>query len=248
VLRIRISRIAILAVAAGVLVCAPAPVLADLGPGGSLMNPDLGWGGGQEQFSGVEGVLPAWADPAGLADSWVANMRGDFTGSASSWVYYRNGIDVSGGLGFVYQFCVDSAQGGAGLVRASFAPADWAGVTISQAAATGAPDGSSTPVGVGGWDDGDPAWIARDPISEAPDIQWRIGTMSGLIGTILNAGDYSSLIWLETDATKWMPSHASLIDSGISGSVGILAVPAPGAALLGMIGLGLVGWIKRRFA
>ena len=55
------------------------------------------------------------------------------------------------------------------------------------------------------------------------------------------ASDWQSIAYLNE---RGGPSWGAPIDMAFV----ITTVPAPGAALLGALGLGLVGWVRRRFA
>jgi MYXO-CTERM domain-containing protein len=207
-----------------------------LAPGGTIFDPLVGG-------TSFSTVLPAWASGGGLAATMTAPMTGDWIGTATSEVWYLNGVDGSGGLGFTYKFDVTATTDppGEGLVRASFAPeGPWGAVTVSDAGADAS--GSSTAASVAPfWTDGDPFKMQRAPAGQ-PILTFS----EDFKGTIIEGGDSSAVMFLETDATTWMVSHTGLLDGGNDGDVAIFAVPSPSAAALGLLGLGTLGWIRRR--
>jgi hypothetical protein len=175
-------------------------------------------------------------------------MTNDWSGTATSNVYFVNGVDATGGLGFTYRFAVTSTtSAGEGLVRVSFAP-DWAGVAFSD---VGSDASGSATAGTGSltWTDGDPYSISRNT-GGAVSVNFAVDDATGGSGTLGNIifapGDYSALVWWETDAHSFSISEAALIDGGLDGNVAVYAVPVPGAVLLGAMGLGLVGWVRKR--
>lgn len=191
---------------------------------------------------------PSWLGNLTAAPTLTANMTGGWTGTATSNVIFLNGSDATGGLGFTYEFSVTSTVPALGeLVRASLAP-DWAGVTFSDVGSIAGSAGSTTGAsGVPSWTDGDPYSIRRDSTGGVA-INFRVDDTlsSDTFGTSIGAGQTSALVWWETDAKTFAISSASLIDGGVGGAVAVYAVPEPATLLLGMIGLGGVGWIRKR--
>lgn len=241
-------KLAIAALAMGAIVL---PVQADLNPGDDFQNPDL-----VTQPPWYTPGLPAWygGAPADSLLSAIAppTLGTPFVGTVLSEVYFVNGVDSSGGLGFAYQFALDQSYTFDALESASYAPTGWAGVTIFD---TGADDsGSSTavpppgipPAGFANWTDGDPYTIRRDSSTAAPEIRWT-GTLGG---TEINGGETSSIIWFETDATFWSRGIVTLLDGGVGGAAHILVpgIPEPTGAVLVLIGLASVGYVRRRIA
>lgn len=235
---------------AAVAALAASASAAPLMMGAVQYNPDLaGTGeigdGGPYYTSG----LPSWVDDDGLKDSLVSPIQGipgfsQFEGTVESWVYYVNGLDASGGLGLVYRINL-SGNSAPNLVRASLAAAGWGNVAVNDAGSDGS--GSSTAAtGNTTWTDGDPYFIERDAIGGNPQWTFRLGTD----GTTLNSGESSALVWFETDSEICRVSTISLLDGGAAGAAQVLtvAVPSPEAGMLGLLGVTLVGALRRRMA
>lgn len=219
-----------------------------LGVGGKVADPSVFALYGAGPFGPAFSTsLPTWAGGAGslLAATMTKPMTGDFTGTATSEVWYLNGVDGTGGLGFTYQFFVTGTTNpvGNGLIRASFnSDPPWEGTIISDVGSNGA-GSSSLALNAPTWTDGDPFQITRTSAG-TPAIAFSVGEA----GTQIKGGDYSAVVFFETDATTWQQSDTGLQDSGNVGEVEIFAVPAPAGALLGVIGLATIGWVRRRMA
>ncbi len=183
--------------------------------------------------------LPSYFTPANLVKTLVAPMTIDFVGTVTTQVYTNN----VGGYTFAYVFQNNGTGAAPDLVRATFDPANWGNVTITDAGADGS--GLSTPAGQApNWSNGDPYLIARADLASGtyPFLQWRVAN----VGTVIAPGDRSSVIWLETGTASFTFSSLGLLDGGRVGKAQVLVVPAPAAALLGALGLGMIGWLRRR--
>lgn len=225
-------------ISAILIASASSVALANLNNGDIVYNPALAVPPGPTYTVGT----PAWLNAGGLLASLSGAISNDFTGVVDSYVYALNGVDGSGGLGFVYRISL-AAGSNSGLVRGSLAPTGWAPVTIADAGSN--ESGASTQVGGSGWTDGDPYFIERDFTTSAPAWQFRVGAL----GTRLDAGNSSALVWFETDATVWQRSEIDLLDSGLSGESPVLApIPAPAAIGLGAFGLALLGHNRRKLS
>lgn len=224
------------------------PCWADLPPGTLQWNPQL-----PSQPAYFSTSVPAWVlnPPAAAVSNAIfpPGVGTAFVGTVESAVYYRNGVDASGGLAFTYRFTLDDSYVGDTLKRAIFFPDYWDTVDIDGMGADGS--GLSTPnvpdplpPGTTFWSDGSPYRLDIDTAAESPDIRWS----GPLGGTVIGAGDSSSLIWFETTATTWTDTGiVTLLDTAIGGGAYILVpLPEPGSALLMLVGGAVCARIRRR--
>lgn len=182
--------------------------------------------------------LPAYFIPANVRGTLAAAITGDLHGTAITTVYEN---PSTGFLTFQYFF--EAADDNSEAIARATIGGMWSGVGITDSGAD-ASGHSGTGDPMPEWLDGDPLFLERDPISDAPSVQWRA---FGL-GAALGAGDYSSLVWFETDQRTFAEAAVAVIDTALTGSGRILApgtvIPLPTATLLA--GVGLIGVAARR--
>ncbi|MGE3182319.1 MAG: hypothetical protein AB7N71_11870 [Phycisphaerae bacterium] len=227
-----------------------APALGGLNPGDQWYNPALA-GSGEIGDGGpyYTAGSPAWLNGGSLATSLSSPIQSvpgfpAFTGTVNSAVYYVNGADSSAGLGFAYQINL-AANSASRLVRASLSSSLWQLVSIIDAGSD--QSGNSTAAsGNTTWTDGDPYFIEREATMGLPAWNFRFGTD----GTRLDAGNVSAWVWFETDARNYANGGTiSLLDGGTTGAARVLtvgAIPSPAAAGLSLVGMLIVGVLRRR--
>ncbi|MGE3180496.1 MAG: PEP-CTERM sorting domain-containing protein [Phycisphaerae bacterium] len=224
------------------LALAPA-ALGGLAIGDVQYNPDLS-GSGLVGSSGpfYTSGTPSWLDPANLLVSMSSPIMGipgfeQFVGTVESYAYL-NGNTI--GLAYSIHLEPNSADR---LVRASVGPEGWSGVSIFETGSDGL--GSSTPTtGAVNWSDGDPHFIGRDFVTAAPYWQFRLGN----IGSTLDGGQSSSLIWFETNSRQIGEVPITLQDGGAVGGARVLTIPEPASLALLVFGAGFFAIDRKRTA
>lgn len=184
-------------------------------------------------------TLPAYFVPENLIAIKTVPydvVVGSLTGEVTSAVYLDPGTLH---LGFTYQF---TSTGNAPVVRVGFGSGLMQNILIDDAGSL--LDGSSTAApNSPKWEDGSPAFIERELQGSGGGVsfQWRVGST----GTSLYAGDFSALIFLDTEATGYSSSVMGIIDSGSisTGDVYAPMIPEPG---LGLVSIVLPLLLKRR--
>lgn len=253
-LRRLVNRV-MLAVAVPTVFFASVTARADLLPGQTLVNPHANLPPATAFTSG----LPLWFSGGfggavfGLMNSTVT---GDFHGTVNSGVFYLNGTDANGGLGFAYQVALTGIPKDApGLHEIEFSNdhGQWNGVRLGDVGADGSGDSTTTAAPPEHtWADGDPLFISREESDAHLELIFFSSgdpyKTSGDVGTYLTGKDPSktSVFWYEApDTHSWLVADIELDGHG-HGQAPVVMVPVPGAALLGLVGLGMVALVIGR--
>jgi len=212
---------------------------ADIAIGDVRYNPDLGLANPPNvPFTlGAVNVVTAYTIP--VASTTFA-LGGGYIGTVTSSVY----MNAAGELAFDYQISITAVPVPplATPGRSATIGGDWMPYKVYDVGAAG--NGAST---MGTWGDGDPAILGRLTAAGygSPAVMWTTPLLAG--GTYLNAGDSSSNFWFTTDAKSYTTSTFGMLDGGRTGSsFAFIPIPAPGAVLLGAMGLAMTAWVKRR--
>lgn len=93
------------------------------------------------------------------------------------------------------------------------------------------------------------SWFVADFDSNPPTLANGVGPGESLgIEYTLESGIYySDVIDYLNDGRLRIGIHVQGFDSSEGGSESFVHVPAPGAATLGLAGIGMIGWLKRRY-
>lgn len=210
--------------------------------GGLEFNPNLS-GSGLPGTAGPFFVLgaPSWLAPGNLAASLSSPIAGipgfaQFHGTVDSAAYFLNGMDATGGLGVAYRITLAN-NSAPNLVRASLSQSEWIDVAVALAGSDSSGSSSLAP-SVVTWSNGDPYFIERDGVTGAPQWAFRVGAN----GTDLDAGEFSALVWFETDAQVPNEASIALLDGGAAGAARVIGIPEPTT----LAGLGLISLVALR--
>lgn len=201
-----------------------------------------------EVFNQVVGTAYSNLVAGPLVSSFAAFPPTTWNGRAFSRVW----SNAAGELAFEYWFEIDDTSPSTAPVFTATVGGEWMNVTVYD---VGSNETGNASHSVGGaWSDGDadPARLGRNPFDGAPRVEFfSAGPPAEGIGFRPTAPgtDRSAHFWYLTDATAYKIDFISLQDSGkIDQAMVYVPVPVPGAVLLGAMGLGLVGWMKRRLS
>ena len=191
--------------------------------------------------------LPAYLVPGNI----VGTLTSAITSAGSSVIsgFVTTTVYVNPATGFLtFQYQIQTTAATTAPVVRSTIAGDWHTVSVTDAGSD-ASGHSGTLDPAPEWSDGDAMFLYTDMNAGEgfadPSMQFR---ETGR-GTVLGPGDTSARVWFETTATDFTTDVMGLIDSGTVGTAPILTViPAPGAALLGVLGFGMLRRAVRRFA
>jgi hypothetical protein len=222
------------AVLSAVLVLA-SPLHADLMPDDAQFKDHASVFDTPKFVSGLPSYFEAGNIVGSITDNlvWFGPPGHVFTGTITTTVY-RN--PDTGFLTFDYQIDA-SSRNTRNMVRGVIGGDFRVGADASGLSGTGDPGAE--------WSDGDPVSIGRGAydVLAQPSFDFRLGAL----GTVLGPGDSSSHIWFETNATRYTVADADILDTFVRAEGKVLApIPEPAAIVLGLMGLAMVGPLRRR--